>query len=67
MAVKQPPKRKKETKNIRISKETWAKLKDLKIIPEEHLDSVIKRLIKFYEEHQAEKKPQQAEREGFLA
>ena len=67
MAIKQPPTRKKETKNIRISKETWLKLKALKIIPEERHDTVIRRLIEFYEQHQAQKKPQQAEKEGFLA
>ena len=67
MAIKQPPTRKKETKNIRISKETWLKLKQLKMIPEERHDTVIRRLIEFYEQHQAQKKPQQAEKEGFLA
>lgn len=68
MAVREPPKPPKKTVNIKIHRDTHEKLKALRIIPEEHLDTVIKRLIKFYEEHQqeAEKRPQQQKREGFL-
>ena len=57
--------RRKPSLNIKVSPETHKKLESMKIIPQEPFESVIRRLIEFYEQHQeAEKKPQQAEKSG---
>ena len=40
--------------SIGVSNETKEKLKELKKVPEEYLDSVINRLIEFYEKQKKE-------------
>jgi len=60
--------RRKRSLNIKVSPETHKKLEDLKIIPQEPFESVIKRLIDFYEKQGAlQKEPQTSRKEGFIA
>jgi len=72
---KKPAKKpqRKKTINIKLDPETHRRLEKLKIIPQEPFDSVVRRLLDFYEQHQAEKKPQTTTKEdssretGFIA
>lgn len=36
------------TRTIKLSDDTYSRLKNLKLVPEEHFDSVVKRLLDYH-------------------